>query len=72
MPDNWSGVVITKVQRGTPADRVGFRPRDIILSLNGQSYERSGDLSDALDQISDRWQIVFKRDGKVRRVEFSS
>jgi serine protease Do len=72
MPDNWAGVVITKVQRGTPADRVGFRARDIILSLNGESYERSGDLSDALDQTNDRWQIVFKRDGKVRRIEFSS
>jgi serine protease Do len=72
MPDNWAGVVITRVQRGTPADRVGFRANDIILSLNGETYERSGDLSDALDLISDRWQIVFKREGKVRRVEFSS
>ena len=72
MPDNWSGVVIMKVQRGTPADRLGFRPRDIILSLNGKSYLRSVDLADALDRTSGKWQITFKRDGKVRRVEFSS
>jgi serine protease Do len=72
MPDSWSGVVITKVQRGTPADRVGFRARDIILSLNGESYQNSGNLADALDRIHDKWQITFKRDGKVRRVEFSS
>ena len=72
MPDNWAGVVITRVQRGTPADRLGFRPRDIILSLNGQSYQSSVDLAEALDRSSGKWQIVFKRDGKVRRVEFSS
>ena len=72
MPDNWAGVVITRVQRGTPADRVGFRPRDVILSLNGQTFRNSGELADALDRTNDRWQIVFKRDGKVRRVEFSS
>ncbi|MEQ8353915.1 MAG: Do family serine endopeptidase [Kiloniellaceae bacterium] len=72
LPDVWSGVVITRVQRGTPARRVGFRPRDIILSVNGRSFERAGDLADALNKISERWQITFKRDGKVRRVDFSS
>lgn len=72
IPDDWSGVVITKVQRGTPAHRVGFRPRDVILSLNGKTYGHSADLSADLVRISERWQIVFKRDGKVRRVEFSS
>ncbi|WP_340117019.1 DegQ family serine endoprotease [Pelagibius sp. 7325] len=72
MPDNWAGVVVTRVQRGTPADRVGFRPRDIILSLNGESYQSSVDLAEALDRSHDKWQITFKRDGKVRRVEFNS
>jgi len=72
MPDSWSGVVITRVQRGTPADRVGFRSRDVILSINGQAFRRSGELADALDRTTDRWQIVFRRDGKIRRVEFSS
>ena len=72
MPDNWNGVVLTRVQRGTPAGRVGFRPRDIIISVNGQSFERSTDLAAALDRISGRWQITFKRDGKIRKVDFSS
>jgi len=72
MPDSWSGVVITRVQRGTPADRVGFRPRDIILSLNGQNFRNSGELAETLDRVIGRWQFVFRRDGKVRRVEFNS
>src|SRR3546814_1702847 len=40
MPEVWSGVVITRVQRGTPANRVGFRARDIIVSVNGQAFRR--------------------------------
>ena len=72
MPDNWAGVVITRVQRGTPANRVGFRARDVILSLNGQTFQNSGDLADVLDRTTSKWQITFKRDGKIRRVEFSS
>jgi serine protease Do len=70
MPDAWSGVVVTRVQRGTPARRVGFRPRDIILAVNGQTFEHAGDLDEALSRISDRWQITVKRDGKVRRFDF--
>ncbi len=72
MPDSWAGVVITRVQRGTPAHRVRFRARDVILSINGKTYQSSIELAEALDRSSERWQIVFKRDGKVRRVEFSS
>src|SRR3546814_13048982 len=72
MPEVWSGVVITRVQRGTPANRVGFRARDIIVSVNGQAFRRSGELAEALDRISERWQTVFKRDGTTRRVEFNS
>jgi Do/DeqQ family serine protease len=72
LPDNWSGVVITRVQRGTPANRVGFRPGDIIIALNGQAFERSGELADALNVSSDRWQITFKRDGKIGKVDFGS
>lgn len=72
MPDNWAGVVITRVQRGTPAHRVGFRANDVIISINGESYRRSDQLSDALDRTSGRWQITFKRDGKIRKVDLSS
>src|SRR3546814_16916437 len=72
MPGGGSGVVITRVQRGTPDNRVGFRACDIIVSYNGQAFRRSGELAEALDRISERRQIVFKRDGKTRRVEFNS
>jgi S1-C subfamily serine protease len=72
LPDNWSGVVITRVQRGTPANRVGFRAGDIIIAVNGQAFERSGGLADALNKISDRWLITFKRGGKIRKIDFSS
>lgn len=69
---HWEGIIITRVQRGTPAQRVGFRANDIILSLNRQVYLRSGDLAAALDRTAERWDITFKRNGKVRRVSFGS
>ncbi|WP_299397265.1 Do family serine endopeptidase [Pelagibius sp.] len=69
---HWEGVIITRVQRGTPAQRVGFRSNDIILSLNRQSYTRSSDLAEALNRSAERWEITFKRGGKVRRVSIGS
>ena len=69
---HWEGIIITRVQRGTPAQRVGFRANDIILSLNRQAYIRSADLAAALDRSADRWDITFKRNGKVRKVSFGS
>lgn len=68
----WKGVIITRVQRGTPAQRVGFRANDIILSVNGQSHLNSADLAAALNRSADRWEVVFKRDGKLRKVAFGS
>ncbi|WP_240932953.1 Do family serine endopeptidase [Pelagibius litoralis] len=67
---HWQGVIITRVQRGTPARRVGFRANDIILSLNGTVYKSSAELATALDRSADRWEVTFKRGGKVRKVAF--
>lgn len=67
---HWEGIIITRVQRGTPAQRVGFKANDIILSLNRKVYVRSGDLADVLNRSAERWDITFKRDGKVRKVSF--
>ncbi len=36
-----SGVVIVDVARGSPASRVGFQPKDIIVSLNGADITSS-------------------------------
>lgn len=38
------GVMVGEVQRGSPADAAGFRPQDIIVSMDGQPVRGGGDL----------------------------
>ncbi len=71
MPGAWQGVIIAKVVRGSPAHRLGFRPGDIILAVNGQEVEDVAGLDDGLDAPTPRWRISFRREGRVRHVEFS-
>lgn len=71
MGGTWEGVVITAIQRGQPAHRLGFRPRDVILSVNGRDVGQVGEVLDALARPASRWSIGFSRDGRVRTVEIS-
>ena len=43
---------------------------DQVLHVAGT--HRAGDLAAALDRTAERWDITFKRNGKVRRVSFGS
>lgn len=38
------GIVVTGVQRGSPADRAGLRVEDFIVAFGGQTVEDGGDL----------------------------
>ena len=72
LPGLWDGVIIKKVLRGTPAQRVRFKTGDIILAVNREHYQNAQDLAAALD-LSDNansWRITFNRNGRVRTVEF--
>jgi S1-C subfamily serine protease len=44
------GAVIGTVERGSPADRAGIRPYDIVVRANGAAVRQSGDLRRALRQ----------------------
>ena len=62
------GVVVTGVQRYSPAERL-VRPGDIILAVNGDEIEDIDDLQDELDVSRQRtWQLVFSRNGRVRQL----
>src|SRR5882724_9049501 len=69
--DDWSGVVITKIEPGTFPARLGFAAGDILLKLNDQPTGSVDELKQALERAADRWTITFKRDGKVRTVVVS-
>lgn len=45
-----SGIAIVDVQSGTPADKAGLKPGDIIVKINDYDIHNTGDLQQALAQ----------------------
>jgi serine protease Do len=70
-PEEWEGLVILEVIRGSPARRLRFRPGDIIHAVNGRAFESTLALENFLKGPSQQWMIRFEREGRVREVEFS-
>jgi serine protease Do len=56
------GVVVLEVAQGSPAARIGLRPGDVVVRLNGRDVRRVRDLTEALRQTpSQAWQIQVRR-----------
>jgi len=63
-----SGAVIVEVEPMSPAARVGFRPGDVVLSVQGEdvgSAKRLAELAEAGGRV---WRISFNRDGQINSV----
>ena len=67
----WEGVIVTDVTRGQPAQRLGFRPGDVILTVNGAEVSRVRQLRSELGRPAGRWAIGYRRGGRVRTVDIS-
>jgi S1-C subfamily serine protease len=63
-----SGVLVTGVEPGSPADRAGLQPRDIIIALAGSVVTGIDDLQRLLteERIGERTEVVVLRDGLRR------
>ena len=72
LPGAWSGVILLRVPRNSVARRFGFRPGDVLLQINGQEVADSAGLEGLLLTSSDHWTVVFRRNGRVRKVELSA
>lgn len=46
------GALVAAVQRGGPADKAGIRPGDVILSINDQAIENTGDLARVIGSVT--------------------
>ena len=62
------GVVVVSVSSNSFAEAQGFRPGDIVRSINGAAIGRVGDLGRALNGVS-HWDMVIERGG--RRIPLS-
>jgi serine protease Do len=67
----WQGIIILAMERGAIAARAGLRPGDVLLEINGEAVAEVGDLVEALDRATDRWEITFRREGRVRTIVIS-
>ena len=60
-----SGVIMTRIKRGSAADRLGFKPGDRLLEVNGEAVESVRAARSLVGAGSGRWRIAIRRGGKV-------
>jgi serine protease Do len=61
------GVLVREIAPGSPADDMGLRPGDIILSLNGRDTADAESFRSITDARPESWQIVLDRRGRTIR-----
>ncbi|MCF3639100.1 DegQ family serine endoprotease [Rhizobium sp. TRM95111] len=70
MPAGSTGVVVTDINRGSPAARIGLRPRDVVIELNGTSVASTEILETLVAENPAIWRVEIERDGQRIRQFF--
>jgi serine protease Do len=65
LPFDATGIVVSHVAAGSPADRMGLRAGDIIVAINGQRINDVGTFKSLVSTRTDGWQIVLQRGGQT-------
>jgi S1-C subfamily serine protease len=65
------GVVITAVADGSTAQSIGFRPGDIVVTVNNEKIARSADLERIAKSGSRSWRITIQRGNQQISVMFT-
>lgn len=62
------GAFVNSVTEGSPADKAGLKPEDIIIAFNGDDIRDSSDIRNAVGLVEPgkRTDLTFLRDGKRR------
>lgn len=60
------GAVIARVEAGTPAERAGLRPGDVVVAIDGRPVEDSSDLRNAIGLLraGTELELTVLREGK--------
>jgi len=64
LPAESQGVVIEEISRGSPAARIGFEPRDIIVDVNGEPVANTAALQALVEQDPGFWRVEIERNGQ--------
>lgn len=60
-----TGVLVMRLKRGSPADRIGLEPGDILLRLNGADIPSVAALKRMVAREHSAWRIEISRAGRV-------
>jgi serine protease Do len=71
LPYSFKGVVVRAVDPGSPADDMGLRPGDVIVSLNGQDLADAEAFQSTASKRAQSWDIVLERGGRTLRASVS-
>jgi serine protease Do len=71
--DRPRGALVSSVERGGPADKAGLKPGDVILGVDGQGVDTSGELPSLVARVKPGGEIKLEvwRDGKSREFDVS-
>jgi C-terminal processing protease CtpA/Prc len=64
--DNDNRISVVDIVRGSPADRAGLRPGDVILEIGGSKVESVEALADCMEVLKgrDKLEILLIRPGR--------
>jgi serine protease Do len=66
------GVVVTNVEKGSPAEKAGLTSPDVILGVNGKRVDSTSELQGFLInsdlRVGDRLKLTIFRDAKEEEV----
>ncbi|WP_442578287.1 DegQ family serine endoprotease [Mesorhizobium sp. ASY16-5R] len=62
-----TGIIMTDIDRNSPAAGFGFRPGDIVREVNGEKISSAAQLEQIAGQDTRWWRFVVERDGKLLR-----
>ncbi|MGH8208075.1 MAG: PDZ domain-containing protein, partial [Steroidobacteraceae bacterium] len=67
---NVTGVLVSQVVEGSPAEKAGIHTGDVITSVNGQPVKSNSELRNSIGlmRVGDKVEIGLLRDGKPRKI----
>jgi serine protease Do len=65
------GALVAQVEKGSPAEKAGLKPGDVLLGVNGKAIERSAELPPLVAAVKPGTKATFElwRDGRKRALE---